>query len=57
MNGVACAVMGYLVETVNPAFILGKRGTELHVNYLWDKEAEIQRVTKILGDDRVHELV
>ena len=33
------------------------QGTEFHVSYLWDKEAEIARVTKILGDDRVHELV
>ena len=24
MNGVACAVMGYLIGTVDPAFILGK---------------------------------
>lgn len=32
-------------------------GTELHVSYLWDKEAEIARITKIMGDERVHELV
>lgn len=33
------------------------QGTEFHVSYLWDKESEIKRVTDILGDDRVHELV
>jgi len=33
------------------------QGTEFHVSYLWDKEAEIKRLTSILGDERVHELV
>lgn len=33
------------------------QGTEFHVSYLWNKESEIARVTAILGDDRIHELV
>ena len=32
-------------------------GTEFHLSYLWDKETEINRVTKILGGERLHELV
>lgn len=32
------------------------QGTEFHVSFLWDKEAEIQRVTKIMGEDRLDEL-
>lgn len=33
------------------------QGTEFHVSYLWDKEAEIKRLTDKLGDERVSELV
>lgn len=32
-------------------------GTEFHLSYLWDKEREIERVTSVMGKDRVHELV
>ena len=32
------------------------QGTEFHVSYLWDKEREIDRVTKILGTERLDEL-
>lgn len=33
------------------------QGTEFRVSYLWNKEAEIERVAKIMGNERVHELV
>ena len=32
-------------------------GKELHISYLWNKEKEIERLTKVMGDDRVDELV
>jgi len=32
------------------------QGTEFHFSYLWDKDREIERVTKILGTDRLDEL-
>lgn len=32
-------------------------GRELHVSYLWNKEKEIERLTSVMGDDRLDELV
>ena len=34
-----------------------REGSELHLSYLWNKEAEIARVTEALGEDRTDELV
>lgn len=31
-------------------------GTEFHISYLWNKEKEIERVIKVLGEDRLDEL-
>lgn len=34
-----------------------REGTEFHVSYLWNKEAEIQRLVDKMGDDRLDEIV
>ena len=34
-----------------------REGKELHISYLWNKEKEIERLTKVMGEERVDELV